>query len=66
MNLRQENKYIKTEINEIKNILKANNINILNGSDILRNNSVLNRNLNVINHNIENKVPNQIPKEKNK
>ena len=66
LNLRQENKYIKSEINEIKNILKGNNNNILNGSNILRNNSALNRNLNVINHNIENKVPNQIPKEKNK
>lgn len=64
LNLRQENKYIKSEINEIKNILKGNNNNILNGSNILRNNSALNRNLNVINHNIENKVPNQMPKEK--
>ena len=64
LNLRQENKYMKSEINEIKNILKANNNNILNGSNILRINSALNRNLNDLNHNIENKIPNQMPKEK--
>ena len=65
LNLRQENKYIKSEINKIKNILKANNNNILNVSNILRNNSALNRNLKFINYNIENKFPNQIPKKIN-
>ena len=68
MNLRQESKNMKNEINEIKNILKSNNLmnsiaNVLRAKPLkenINNNQKINTTQNILNNSIKGQLNNQI------